>query len=73
VLRSISSVVFPGEVSSLATSGAKVVEVITSGRNVVVVLVAVVVIIGVDVVVISGGVSGNLEVDVPAPERPVIL
>jgi hypothetical protein len=75
VLRSISSVVFATEVSSLSTSGATVVEIVISGRNfVVVVLVAgVVVIIGGGAVVTSGGVSGNLEVDVPASERPVVL
>lgn len=70
VLRSISSVS-----SSLDTSGAAVVEDATCGRNVVlmVVVVVVVVVVVFGVVVVSGGVSGNLEVDVPASERPVIF
>lgn len=74
VLRSISSVVFAAKASSLATSGTKVVEIVISGRNFVVVLVVgVVVIIGGGALVTSGGVSGNLEVDVPTSERLVIL
>jgi hypothetical protein len=52
-----------------------VVEDVTSGCNVVlmVVVVAVVVVVVFGVVIISGGVSGNLEVDVPVSERPVVL
>lgn len=70
VLRSKSSVS-----SSLGSSGAAVVEDVTSGRNVVlmVVVVVVVVVVVLGVVVISGDVSGNLEVDVPVSERPVVL
>ena len=71
VLRSISSVS-----SSLDTSGAAVVEDATCGRKVVlmaVVVVVVVVVVVFGVVVVSGCVSGNPEVDVPASERPVIL
>ena len=61
--------------SSLGTSGAAAVEDVTSGRDVVlmVVVVVVVVVVVFGVVVISGGVSGNLEVDVPVSERPVLL
>jgi hypothetical protein len=74
VLRSISRVVFATEVSSIATSGPKVVEIVISGRKFVVVLVAVVVVIvGAGAVVTSSGVSGNFEVDVPASERSVVL
>jgi hypothetical protein len=62
------------EVFSPVTSGATVVEIVISGRKFVVVLLAgVVVIIGADAVVTSGGVSGNLEVDVPVSQRTVIL
>ena len=70
VLRSKSSVS-----SSLGTSGAAAVEDVPSGRDVVlmVVVVVVVVVVVFGVVVISGGVSGNLEVDVPVSERPVLL
>lgn len=70
--------------SSLSTSVPAVVEDVTSGRNVVLMVVVVVVVVAVvvvvvvvvvvlGVVVISGDVSGNLEVDVPASERPVVL
>lgn len=60
--------------SSLGTSGPGVVQDVTSGRNVVlmVVVVAVVVVVVLGVVVISGDVSGNLEVDVPVSERPMV-
>jgi hypothetical protein len=69
LLRSISSVS-----SSLRTSGAAVVENITSGRSVVVTVVVVgVVVVVVGVEVIFDGVSGNLEVVVPASEKPVLL
>lgn len=70
VLRSKSRVS-----SSLGSSGKAVVEDVTSGRNVVLMVVVVVVVIVVvfGVVVISGGMSGNLEVDVPVSERPVVL
>ena len=79
LLRSKSSVS-----SSLSTSVPAVVEDVTSGRNVVLMVVVVVVVVAVvvvvvvvvvvlGVVVISGDVSGNLEVDVPASERPVVL
>lgn len=65
---------FAAEVSPLATSGATVVKIVFSGRNVVAVLViVVVVIVGVGVVVTSGEVSENIEVDVPASERPMVL
>jgi len=70
VLRSKSSVS-----TSLDTSGAAVVDEVASGRNVVLMVVVVVVVVVVifGVVVISGGVSGNLEVDVPVSEGPVVL
>jgi hypothetical protein len=66
---------FAAEVSPLAASGATVVKIVFSGRNVVVVVpvAVVVVIVGVGVVVTSGEVSGNIEVDVPASERPMVL
>jgi hypothetical protein len=66
---------FVAEVSALVTSGATVVKIIFSGRNVVIAVfvVVVVVIVGVGVVVTSGEVSGNIEVDVPASERPMLL
>lgn len=66
MLRSKSCVAFVVGVSSLVTFDASVVETVTSGRKVVrVVVVVIVVVIRVEVVVISGGMSGNMEVVVP--------
>lgn len=71
MLRSKSCVAFVVGMTSLVTFDTSVVEIVASGRKVVVVVD--VVLVRVEAVVISGGMSGNLEVDVPTSDWPVLL